>query len=435
MKTQYHECYIDGCREVKIISAINKYTDQHPNNHHCVRMLEYFVFQVDKKSNFKFVCTLYPLYTGCLGTLLRNGKYKYGFPLDVVKKITRQLLMALTILHKQLNIIHTDIKPDNILLEGTTSLQEDIKQLFENSGFGKKYEELKKDVKTPEDQKKFLAYIEELALESVNEIDKLVENLINNESDEKISEDEEDEEIEEDDTFFISDEEEETDSNKKFNKRRQSVDDLLEHLEYEEIHDLDKENDYMFYKVLNNRENSTDKIELIDDKYVQNNQIVITDFGNSYFYEKRTRHEIQDRRYRAPEVILDLDYNYKCDIWSVGCTVFELATGFILFDPDNSPLTMDIQHLYLMEKMLGPMPKEMKMKSKRRQFLFDKKNNYKIKNITNFKPYPLKERLIKQFLFSEEESEGLNKFLLACLTYQPHKRPRANELLEHEWLK
>lgn len=37
------------------------------------------------------------------------------------------------------------------------------------------------------------------------------------------------------------------------------------------------------------------------------------------------------RFYRAPEIILGMPYDYAIDMWSVGCTLYELYTGKILF--------------------------------------------------------------------------------------------------------
>lgn len=37
------------------------------------------------------------------------------------------------------------------------------------------------------------------------------------------------------------------------------------------------------------------------------------------------------RFYRAPEIILGLPYDSSVDVWSVGCTLYELYTGRILF--------------------------------------------------------------------------------------------------------
>lgn len=37
------------------------------------------------------------------------------------------------------------------------------------------------------------------------------------------------------------------------------------------------------------------------------------------------------RFYRAPEIILGIPYDYAIDMWSIGCTLYELYTGKILF--------------------------------------------------------------------------------------------------------
>lgn len=37
------------------------------------------------------------------------------------------------------------------------------------------------------------------------------------------------------------------------------------------------------------------------------------------------------RFYRAPEIILGMPYDFAIDVWSVGCTLYELYTGKILF--------------------------------------------------------------------------------------------------------
>ena len=37
------------------------------------------------------------------------------------------------------------------------------------------------------------------------------------------------------------------------------------------------------------------------------------------------------RFYRAPEIILGQKYDFAIDLWSAGATVYELATGKIMF--------------------------------------------------------------------------------------------------------
>ena len=43
-------------------------------------------------------------------------KYDYqGIPLNIVREITRQCLMGLDYLHSVCGIIHTDLKPENVV--------------------------------------------------------------------------------------------------------------------------------------------------------------------------------------------------------------------------------------------------------------------------------------------------------------------------------
>ena len=58
-------------------------------------------------------------------------KYDYrGCPLPIVRQIARQTLIALDYLHRVCNIIHTDLKPENVVF----SLDENEKfdQLMDN---------------------------------------------------------------------------------------------------------------------------------------------------------------------------------------------------------------------------------------------------------------------------------------------------------------
>ena len=47
-------------------------------------------------------------------SLIKQYDYE-GIPIPIVREITRQTLMGLDYLHRICNIIHTDLKPENVV--------------------------------------------------------------------------------------------------------------------------------------------------------------------------------------------------------------------------------------------------------------------------------------------------------------------------------
>lgn len=60
-------------------------------------------------------------------------------------------------------------------------------------------------------------------------------------------------------------------------------------------------------------------------------EVKVIDLGSSCFITDQLSSYVQSRSYRAPEVILGLPYDYKVDVWSLGCILAELSSGFVLF--------------------------------------------------------------------------------------------------------
>lgn len=82
--------------------------------------------------------------------------------------------------------------------------------------------------------------------------------------------------------------------------------------------------------------------------------VKIIDFGSSCFMGKQCYPYIQSRFYRAPEVIMRLDYNRPIDIWSFGCLIFEMIRGYPLFPGED-----EFDQLACMMEKLGLPPLQM----------------------------------------------------------------------------
>lgn len=78
---------------------------------------------------------------------------------------------------------------------------------------------------------------------------------------------------------------------------------------------------------------------LVNDKL---NHIKLCDFGSAGLRDDcQITPYLCSRFYRAPEVIIGLPYNEQIDVWAVGCVLYELYTGKILFPGgDNNEMLM-----------------------------------------------------------------------------------------------
>eukprot|EP00408_Alexandrium_pacificum_P020037 CAMPEP_0171209038 /NCGR_PEP_ID=MMETSP0790-20130122/28392_1 /TAXON_ID=2925 /ORGANISM="Alexandrium catenella, Strain OF101" /LENGTH=391 /DNA_ID=CAMNT_0011674641 /DNA_START=81 /DNA_END=1256 /DNA_ORIENTATION=- len=85
--------------------------------------------------------------------------------------------------------------------------------------------------------------------------------------------------------------------------------------------------------------------------------VKLCDFGTARFSpELQQLDELQPLFYRAPEVFIGSTRGRKIDIWSAGCTIYELVVGRILFRSCNT----NREIVEKMMKMRGPIPKYMR---------------------------------------------------------------------------
>uniref|UniRef100_A0A803TYG1 dual-specificity kinase n=1 Tax=Anolis carolinensis TaxID=28377 RepID=A0A803TYG1_ANOCA len=95
-----------------------------------------------------------------------------------------------------------------------------------------------------------------------------------------------------------------------------------------------------------------------EEKSIRNTWIRVADFGSATFDHEHHTTIVATRHYRPPEVILELGWAQPCDVWSIGCILFEYYRGFTLFQTHENR-----EHLVMMEKILGSIPQHMVRKT------------------------------------------------------------------------
>lgn len=114
--------------------------------------------------------------------------------------------------------------------------------------------------------------------------------------------------------------------------------------------------------------------------------VKVIDFGSTTYDSQDHNYIVSTRHYRAPEVILGLGWSYPCDVWSLGCILVELCSvrsisyfatytinvwstkilkiyllqGEALFQTHEN-----LEHLAMMERVLGPIPRHMMKRTDR----------------------------------------------------------------------
>ena len=171
----------------------------------------------------------------------------------------------------------------------------------------------------------------------------------------------------------------------------------------------------------------------------------VIDFGSSCFVHDHLSAYIQSRSYRAPEVILGCRYDYKIDMWSLGCILAEIYTGNVLFQNDS------IQSMLArIIGICGPIPNWMYEKGKLVNDFFTKEkllymepnatdNNESVNQTSPQERgkkvhilVPKRSSLRKRIRTNNEQ---FFSFLSGLLKIDPNDRLSAKEALNHPFIK
>lgn len=173
-----------------------------------------------------------------------------------------------------------------------------------------------------------------------------------------------------------------------------------------------------------------------DGSYLRNlpksSAIKLIDFGSTTFEHQDHNYVVSTRHYRAPEVILGLGWNYPCDLWSIGCILVELCSGEALFQTHEN-----LEHLAMMERVLGPLPQHMMHRADRRAEKYFRRGMRldwpegatSRESMRAVCKLPRLQNLVMQHV--DHSAGDLIDLLQGLLRYEPAERLKAREALRH----
>lgn len=421
--------------EIELLRCVRDSAPSDPYHDRVIQLLDDFKIV---GPNGRHVCLVFEV-LGCnLLKLIIKSNY-FGIPLNNVKRIMRQVLEGLDYLHTKCKIIHTDIKPENILLtvsenhirrlafEATRCLKFGLKlptSLVSNVPIQPKPSDISS--KTSRNKKKklkararknrnrlegdFVEYLSsneghnESSSNNNNNIDSNVSNASSTRTQEAENHDDEDpvecalnssidepppkqelrimririqEELKERDIGSTGTNNEADDMNNGTNMMKSNdSNNCIASPSYSSANEEELERQKLLV-LCGDGEVATDYNEGDPSKDDMDIEVKIADLGNACWQHNHFTDAIQTRHYRCLEVILGAEYGPSADIWSAACMAFELATGDYLFEPhEGQGYSRDDDHLAHIIELLGDIPFGITQSGKYAKGFFNKKGKF-----------------------------------------------------------
>ncbi|KAM4754400.1 SRSF protein kinase 3 isoform 1-T1 [Cyanocitta cristata] len=163
-------------------------------------------------------------------------------------------------------------------------------------------------------------------------------------------------------------------------------------------------------------------------------RIKIADLGNGCWVHKHFTEDIQTRQYRALEVLLGAGYGPPADIWSTACMAFELATGDYLFEPHSGEeYSRDEDHIAHVIELLGEIPRHVALGGRYSREFFNRKGE--LRHIRHLRPWGLRAVLQEKYEWPRGPAAAFARFLRPMLAFEPARRATARQCLQHPWLR
>lgn len=153
----------------------------------------------------------------------------------------------------------------------------------------------------------------------------------------------------------------------------------------------------------------------------------VIDFGSSCKADEKVYTYIQSRFYRSPEVILGSEYGLGIDMWSVGCILAELYTGYPIFPGENEQ-----EQLACIMEIFGPPSRDIIEKCTRRKLFFDSSLKPRVTVSSKGRRRRPSSKTLGGVLKCDDEA--FLDFLAQCLRWDPDKRLRPDQALLHPFI-
>ncbi|OJD16413.1 CMGC/SRPK protein kinase [Emergomyces pasteurianus Ep9510] len=156
---------------------------------------------------------------------------------------------------------------------------------------------------------------------------------------------------------------------------------------------------------------------------------VLCDFGAARIGEGKFRGDVMPDFYRAPEVILGMEWDCKIDIWSIGVMVWDLFEDGRLFYALKNRILDDEQHLAEMVALMGPPPRSFLERSEKSRKYWDAEGRWIAAT-----PIPEQSLDAREWRLEGEDHRLLLDFLCKIFRWLPEERASAQELISHPFL-
>ncbi|KAI9637038.1 kinase-like domain-containing protein [Dioszegia hungarica] len=169
-------------------------------------------------------------------------------------------------------------------------------------------------------------------------------------------------------------------------------------------------------------------------RILRNTDIRLIDFGSATFEDEYHSSVVSTRHYRAPEIILGMNWSYPCDIYSIGCILVEFFTGDALFQTHDN-----LEHLAMMEVVMGKMSTRMvdKGKQKKPEFFRGNKVDYPNPSVSKSSRRFVKGlKSLKDIIAPNSQHNKLFLDLIVrMLDFDPEMRITVSQALNHPYIR